>query len=87
MGMDIESVASAMGHENIQMLIQTYGHDVKEGSKKAADLMGSALLNPEPKLEKQDVQKQVSTLPDNLPDDIRQLIEKLLVTYAPPAQR
>jgi len=82
MGMDLESVAGILGHENIQMLIQTYGHDVtKEANKKAADLIDAAILQPEQKPKEQE---EVSSLPKSLPEDIRLLIEKLIITYAPP---
>lgn len=47
MGMDIESVASQMGHNTIKMLIETYGHDVKKSGQEVSQKMGTALLTEE----------------------------------------
>jgi integrase len=47
MGMDTASVADQMGHANIQMLIQTYSHNVKAKSKEAAEKMEEAILKIE----------------------------------------
>ena len=45
MGMDLESIAELLGHEDIQMLVRTYGHNVKkEANKEAAALIDKALL-------------------------------------------
>ncbi len=45
MGMDLESVADQLGHNDIQMIIRTYGHNVRKRSRDAADHLTAALLN------------------------------------------
>lgn len=51
MGMDIESVASQMGHNSIKMLIENYGHDVNNKPSEVSEKMGTA-LNSENKRKK-----------------------------------
>lgn len=86
MGMDLESVAALLGHENIQMLVQTYGHNVKQkANQEAANLIDAALLQKDPPAveNKSPEAHQESKIPESLPEDIRLLIEKLIATYAP----
>lgn len=91
MGMDLESVAALLGHEDIQMLIQTYGHNVKkETNQEAARLIDEALLkkddDPTPVIENKssDINSEkLYKLPDALPPEARQVIERLIATYMP----
>lgn len=86
MGMDLQSVADILGHSSIQMLVQTYGHNVvKGGNKKAAELMSEALLKKSEIVPEQELvlDEQTSILPDYLPEDVKLLIEKLMSNYAP----
>ncbi len=86
MGMDLQSVADILGHSSIQMLVQTYGHNViKGGNKKAAELIDEALLKKPKPVTSQEPEpiKQESILPDYLPEDVKLLIEKLMSNYAP----
>jgi integrase len=45
MGMDMNSVADQMGHADTQMLIKTYGHNVRKKPREVAEHLVKALIN------------------------------------------
>jgi len=45
LGLDPASVSEQLGHADLQMVFQVYGHNVRKNSKKVADLLGDAFLD------------------------------------------
>ncbi|MEN8907839.1 MAG: site-specific integrase [Clostridiales bacterium] len=45
LGLDPASVSEQLGHANLQMLFQVYGHNIRKNSSEVADIMKSALLD------------------------------------------